>query len=306
MASRILGTREIPSEYWDAAQLVGRTPFMASMFDVRAHASYCMYVPTQHYALPRGEDASYGKMPLIVTVHGSGRRAERAREALVELADRTGAAVLAPLFPAGVGGDPNDSHNYKGLAYGGIRYDLVLLAMLDEVSSRWPGVDIEKIFLVGFSGGGQFVLRFFYLHPERVAALSVGAPGVVTQLNDGLAWPKGIQGVEEVFGGLKVNLSALRAVEHVQLIVGGNDIEEVGGGLLRWWREKSGGSDAVSRALGPSKLPNRKDALESLHREFQEAGIHSSFVVVDGAGHEHMKVIPKVIEVLEPLLRPRV
>jgi len=221
----------------------------------------------------------------------------------VELADATGAAVLAPLFPTGVGGDPNDSHNYKGLAYGGIRYDLILLAMLDEVAVRWPGIETRKVFLVGFSGGGQFVLRFFYLHPDRVAAVSVGAPGVVTRLDDALAWPKGVQGVEEVFGRLKVDIAALRAVGHVQVIVGGDDVEEVGGGLLQWFRERSGGSDAVSKALGSSTLPNRRDALESLHREFQGLGIHSSFVVVDGVAHENMKIAPKVIEFLEPLLK---
>lgn len=86
MATRILGTREISAEYWSAAQLVGCTPFIASTFDVRP--SLILHV--HHYEFP-GSDANANrrKMPLIVTVHGSGRRAERAREALVDLADRT-------------------------------------------------------------------------------------------------------------------------------------------------------------------------------------------------------------------------
>lgn len=277
-----------------------------------------MYVPKQHYRLPdpdpepgTGTDNSSSssnsrrrKLPLIVTIHGHGRRAERARESLVELADRTGSAVLAPLFPTGVGGDPNETHNYKMLAYGGIRYDLILLAMLDEVAARWPGIETDKVFLVGFSGGGQFALKFFYLHPRRVRAVSVGAPGVVTRLDRGLAWPRGIQGVEDLFGGLSVDVAALSAVAHVQLIVGGDDVGDVGGGLLQWFREKSGGSDAISRALGSSsKLPSRRDALEGLNQEFHKLGIPSSFVVVDGVAHENMKVVPKVIEFLEPLLQ---
>ena len=263
-----------------------------------------MYVPKQHYQDPKTTKTktSDRKLPLIVTVHGSGRRAERARDSLIGLADRTGAAVLAPLFPTGVGGDPNDTHNYKFVAYRGIRYDLILLAMLEEVAARWPGIATDKVFLVGFSGGGQFALRFFYLHPERVRAVSVGAPGVVTRLDAAVEWPRGIQGVEDVFGGLAVHVDALRHVEHAQLIVGGDDVEEVGGGLLQWLKEKNTISDPVSQAVGSSKLPSRRDALESLYHEFQAAGIPSSFVVVDGVAHENMKVLPSVVEFLEPLL----
>src|SRR4051812_6858827 len=97
-ATRLVGTSDIPQEHWAAAQLIGRTPFMASTLDPQAHASYCMYVPKQHYRIPDPSTASgtrNNRLPLIVTIHGSGRRAERARESLVALADRTGSAVLA-------------------------------------------------------------------------------------------------------------------------------------------------------------------------------------------------------------------
>ncbi|KAK5046253.1 hypothetical protein LTR84_008396 [Exophiala bonariae] len=297
--TRLLGTSDIPAEHWRAAQLIDRTPFIASTFEPRAQASYCMYVPKQHYELP---SITSRKLPLIVTIHGSGRRAERARESLVSLADRTGSAILAPLFPTGVGGDPNEAHNYKFLAYRGIRYDLILLAMLDEVAARWPGVATEKVFLVGFSGGGQFALRFFYLHPQRISAVSVGAPGVVTRLDPVVEWPRGIQGVGDVFGGLEVNVDKLKEVQHVQLIVGGDDVENVGGGLLQWLRMRNAMSDPLSQAVGSFQLPNRKEALESLYHEFLGAGIPSSFVVVDGVAHENMKVLPSIIEFLEPFL----
>ncbi|KAK9234061.1 hypothetical protein V1525DRAFT_414306 [Lipomyces kononenkoae] len=72
-----------------------------------------------------------------------------------------------------------------------MRYDLLLLAILDEVSLRCPAIDTSKVLLTGFSGGGQFVHRFTYLHPERLLAVNVGAPGSVTYLDDNRPWADG-------------------------------------------------------------------------------------------------------------------
>jgi pimeloyl-ACP methyl ester carboxylesterase len=287
-----LTTSDIPPEYWEDASLVGNTPFKAASFDQRA--SYCMYVPKKHYQVNPPH-----KIPLVVTIHGSGRDAAKCRDSLVDFADRVGAAVLAPLFPAGVN-DPNDTHNYKRLCYQGIRYDSILLAIIDEIAVRWPGIATEKFFLTGYSGGGQFALKFFYLHPAKLEAVSIGAPGVVTHLDDTLTWPGGTKGVEELFGGLSVDISGIRKVEGVQLIVGGDDVQKVGGGLLDWLR-RSGKAEEEVQAVGPSLL-NRKDALMGLHQEFESTHIRSEFQIVDGVAHDAMGVLSKVIEFLEPHL----
>lgn len=105
--------------------------------------------------------------------------------------------------------------------------------MIDEVAQRWPGIETEKFYLIGFSGGGQFVSRFFYLHSDRLLGLSIGAPGTVTSLDRSLEWPRGIKDVEEKFDGLTVDFGALRSVEHVQLLVGEQDIQPPGGRLLK-------------------------------------------------------------------------
>jgi poly(3-hydroxybutyrate) depolymerase len=148
--------------------LTGRTPLFACQTDQRF--SYCLYVP-------RDIDTSRPH-PLVVSVHGTERAVESYRDGFADLADKHQCVVLAPLFPAGIG-DPDDVHNYKTVDYRGIRFDLILLDMVAEVGARWP-VTTDRFYLHGFSGGGQFAHRFLYLHPNRLAGISVAAPGSIT------------------------------------------------------------------------------------------------------------------------------
>ncbi|MEJ7757326.1 MAG: hypothetical protein WKF83_14410 [Nocardioidaceae bacterium] len=73
---------------------------------------------------------------------------------------------MAPLFPAGII-EPDDIDNYKWLEYHGIRFDKILLAMVDEVAQKYH-LDARRFLLHGFSGGGHFAHRFFYLHATRL------------------------------------------------------------------------------------------------------------------------------------------
>src|SRR5690606_39266483 len=89
--------------------------------------------------------------------------------------------VLAPLFPAGMT-EPGELSSYKLIRHGGIDYDRVLLGMVAEVAARYRLAG-ERFYLHGFSGGGHFAHRFLYLHPERLAGVSIGAPGIVTLID---------------------------------------------------------------------------------------------------------------------------
>jgi predicted peptidase len=298
MSSRPFTTADIPRKYLKSAMLVGAVPFKASTYDQRA--SYCMYVPEKHYMPEVGSSNPSSKLPLIVTIHGTGRRAEQCRDVLVGLAESEKAAVLAPMFPAGVE-DPNDIHNYKTICYKNIRYDNLLLSIIDEVSVRWPGIETTKFFLIGFSGGGQFCLRFLYLRPNRLEAVSIGSPGRITHLDEGISWPNGIGEVRRVFDGKAVDRAAIGKVKAVQLIVGSNDTEIPGGGILEWLQEKRGLTKGVD-VLEPVLLC-RKETLIALHKELKSAYIHSTLRIVDGAGHETIKVLPDVVGFLEAQLR---
>ncbi|MGE0718724.1 MAG: PHB depolymerase family esterase, partial [Alphaproteobacteria bacterium] len=190
----------------------GKTTVYACRADQRF--SYCCYVPKAHEAGDR-------RLPLLVAVHGTGRGMTAYRDAFAAFAERHGVVVLAPLFPAGIT-SPDDLNSYKFLRAGDLHYDAVLLAMVAEAGQRWR-VDTERFALFGFSGGGHFAHRFFFLHPERLSAVSIGAPGVVTLLDFDHDFWVGVRDFEKVFGK-PVDLDAMRRVA-VQMVIGGNDTE---------------------------------------------------------------------------------
>ena len=58
--------------------------------------------------------------------------------------------------------------------------DLQLIAMVDDAIQRLAAKGIkanERFFMIGFSASGAFVSRFSAIHPERIMAAAIGAPG---------------------------------------------------------------------------------------------------------------------------------
>jgi len=271
MSRRLIGPRDLPEGHQGQQFLLGRTPLLASQFDQRF--SYCLYVPSKG---PRsGVD-----WPVVVAIHGTGRDVHDLREGLVALADNRQCVVVVPLFPGGID-HPNDLDNYKFIDFEEIRFDLVLISMLDEVAERF-GAAVGKVFLHGFSGGAQFVHRFAYLHPERLAALSIGAPGRTTLLDQAALWPDGTADTVERFG-IEVDLSALKEVP-AQIVVGSADIDP--GDLAPG---STGGATRVERA-------------ERLAANWRANGISVQFDVVAGAGHDREANLPLALKFLEARL----
>ena len=259
----------------------GKTTVFASQHDQRF--SYCLYVPDS-----LGPDPA----PLVVVQHGSERNFLLYRDHLAGFADEHRAVVLAPLFPAGID-DPDDVHNFKFIDYHGIRFDRALLAMVDEVAARFP-VDVSRFYLHGFSGGGQFAHRFFYLHPDRLAGLSVGAPGRVTLIDDATPWWLGTADLEQVFGqGL--DLEAARRVP-VLMVVGEDDVDT-------WEINNVGDSNWLDGAERAGET--RIDRLRTLERNWTGHGIDVRFALVPGVAHRGSLVLPAVREFFGELLRTR-
>jgi poly(3-hydroxybutyrate) depolymerase len=264
---------DLPAGHPGIAFLTGRTAFFALARDPRF--SYCLYVPTDH-------TTDGPPVPLVVTVHGTRRRAEALRDAFADFADRHNCVVLAPLFPAGITG-PNDVDGYKLLSPAGFRPDEALLHMVDEAAARWH-VRADRFHLHGFSGGGQFAHRFAYLHPHRLASLSVGAPGRVTLLDPTTTWWHGTADMTERFG-TDADPAALHGLP-VQLVIGEND------------------TDAAELAPDDERRPvtagaNRMERINALRANWREHGIDARLDIVPGSGHDHFAVLPAVQRFLE-------
>lgn len=320
---RFVSTAEVPPDYLKSAMLVGAIPFKALKSDPRV--SYTLHIPREHYNPgpsrqypPDSKDEDfelnpmYGLplLPLLVNVHGTGRNAEQCRDCLKDFAHSERVAILSPLFPAGID-SYTDLDNYKLLSYKTLRADLAFLEMLDEVALRWPGIATEKVIMMGFSGGGQFVQRFMYLHSQRLLLVSIGAAGRVTALDKGKRWPEGIQDVDEIFGpGTLVDKEVIARLP-IQLVVGGADNEVHGGdGFWKWLQEKK---DDLADEQGILKKPGernvaaprtgRLDTLKVLQMAWEEEGITSWLDVIEGVKHDSRGVLGKVQEFLKPILR---
>lgn len=261
----------------------GETSMFACRFDQRF--SYCLYVPARY----EESDAEY---PIVVAVHGSGRGAQHYRRELAELAEAHQCIILAPLFPCGII-EPRELDNYKFIKFHDIRFDRVLLAMVDEVAEIYR-VSTNRLLIHGFSGGGQFAHRFLYLHPDRLAAVSIGAPGRVTLLDDSLPWWLGTEDFAREFG-IEPDLHSLKQVA-VQMIVGADDTDTWEITMTRnspRWMPGSNDSGAT-----------RIERLMSLRDSFLRNGIAVQFDLVPGVAHEgcHPALIGRVKNFLSGVL----
>ncbi len=260
---------------------LGATAIHASAADPRFH--FAMYVPP---AVADGD-----KVELLVAIHGTSRTSFLDfRDGFAEFGRWNRVAVLCPVFPIGVLGDGARS-GYKYMEEGDIRYDQVLLAMIDEVAAKYRQ-DWSRFAMFGFSGGGHFTHRFAIMHPARLWAACIGAPGSVTLLDPTRDWWVGIRDLHARFG-LAFDAAALARLP-VQMLVGDADLEtwEIthapGGG---YWME--GANDAGR---------TRPERLHALAASFRAAGVDVRIDLLEGVSHDRMKAVPVAQDFLAGVL----
>lgn len=265
----------------------GRTTVQACAADPRF--SYCAYVPESY------DEHGTQVYRLLVAVHGTQRDNTGCRDAFIDLAERHQLIVLAPLFPGGMTA-PRELSSYKRLRGPdgtGPAYDQVLLAMIDEISAIYR-IDARRFSLYGFSGGAHFAHRFLYVHPERLEAVSIAAPGIVTVLDDEADWLAGVRNFEAVFGK-PMDLEAMRRVA-VHMVVGGDDSATWEIALSRdhpWWQP-------AFDAHGATRI----ERMETLKASYLAHGIGVVHDVVPGAGHRQAPLLPAVKSFLSAAIVP--
>jgi hypothetical protein len=118
---------------------------------------------------------------LVIMTTGAG---DKLKEAFQPFADKQGISILSPMFP-------REDSNYSFLHHNGVRYDDLLLQMIQEAKTQDASIVGDKFLLYGFGAAAQFVNRFTFLHASKLLGVSMGDPTNVTQLDDELDWPLG-------------------------------------------------------------------------------------------------------------------
>jgi len=251
----------------------GPTSIYSSKHDPRF--PYCLYVPP---SLGEGGE----KPELIVAMHGTGRGFTGYRDAFSAFARWNNCIILAPLFPIGVMGD-GYRDGFKYMREGNLRYDHVLLAIVEEVAERYR-LAFDRFGLFGYSGGGHFAHRFLMLQPNKLWGVSIGAPGSVTLLDPSRDWWVGTRNFAELFGQ-QLDIPAMKQVA-VQMVVGAADLET--------WEitHKPGGRNWMPDANHAGT--NRPERLASLRDNFASHGIAARFDLVPNTPHDGVKVVPVV------------
>jgi pimeloyl-ACP methyl ester carboxylesterase len=146
--------------------------------------------------LPGNSDGNQNEKRLYVVVHGYGARKDtlRGRQNVRRLATAWGErvdpypwVVIAPHFD-----ERRFNKDYQRLNRSGLRADARLNHLTDAITQILAfEKQKERILLLGFSGGGQFVHRYLAFHGHRVVRAVVGAPGWFMWPNPCLPYPLG-------------------------------------------------------------------------------------------------------------------
>ena len=252
----------------------GKTASLACQVDQRF--SYCLYVPrtyAQRAQAPR----------ILVAMHDTGRQNQPLRDLFAEYAESSNTIIIAPLFPGGII-VPGDLENYKYLRFHDIRFDEVLISMVEEVAARYC-VDGSRFSLFGFSGGAHFSHRFLYVHPDRLNTVIVASPGSVTLPTAKFQWWAGLQDFETIFG-MPVPWDRIRAVP-VHLMVGSKDVNPKGIVLS---------SDSPNWIVGADAAgANRLERLRSLFEQLKHSQAQVTFEELADIGHEVGPIVKAAI-----------
>lgn len=137
--------------------------------------SYLFYEPAQHAP----------NAPLVMLLHGSRQTPEDLRRAtgyaFERLADQHG---FIAVYPQGYKRRWNDCR--AGGRYAARRLDVDDVGFLAAIVKQLrvdAGVDSTRVFLAGYSGGGQLAFRVALEHPERVAGVAAFSANLPTDDN---------------------------------------------------------------------------------------------------------------------------
>lgn len=230
---------------------------------------YHLYVPTRG-----GRGAR-----VLVSVHGIAEQASAHMAHLQGLAETAGAVLVAPRFTRPVFRD----YQRLGRAGSGERADTALDRVIAEIG-RLTDAITGRIFLFGYSGGGQFVHRFAMAHPERVVAAVAVASGWYTFPDAGRRYPYGTRATKKL-PGVRFNPEAFLRVP-ILVAVGDADCERT-----RSMRQ----SEAVDLQQGLTRVERAERWVEAMSEAARAHGLPPAvrLLKIPGVGHSFVDCMEK-------------
>lgn len=210
------------------------------------------------------------------------------------ITDKLKVVVLMPVFPR-----PATEHNiYTHSLDRDVmltdkkefsRYDLQLLAMIQHAQEKLEKEKIKtekQVLMQGYSASGMFVNRFVFLHPDKVKAAAIGAPGgwaiaPAAKFKDKtLRYPVGTGDFKQV-SGKKFDLEKVRRVP-IFMILGGKDTNDAVPMGDAYDKEET---DVVMELFGKTPV-ERWEISKNLYRQ---AKLNAEFKLYPEADHQMTK-----------------
>lgn len=224
--------------------------------------------PEQHYYLYRPSGEIRGVM---ASVHGVSLNADSHISLLAPTAKRLGLILVAPLFAR----ERFPEYNLFGAEHQNSRGDLQFQRILAEVA-RVTGESTQRIFLCGYSAGGQFAHRYCLAYPEQIRAAVICSPGYYTFPTFDIPYPYGLQGMGETLGH---PIDVDRFLSLPMLVnVGDQDVLRTPS-LLQL--------ESVDRSQGTTRLERATRWFQAVEELTKDRGIQADhrFLILRGVGH---------------------
>jgi poly(3-hydroxybutyrate) depolymerase len=230
---------------------------------------------------------TYTDGPLVVVVHGSDRNASEHRDWAINLAERFGVLVVAPEF---------DKERFNDERYK--RTLGVLLAGVPQPRDKWTTNAIVRLvaavrtkesrpglpyYMIGHSGGGQFVVRMAFFMPHEAKGFVACNPGSYPFPWRDVNYPYGIGGLPAEL----VNDTALKRFHAapLTLYLGTGDV----------WQHASDYFDLNPDAMkqGPVRLARGQNFFETSQKIAAERGWAFNWRIVETPriGHDGMRML---------------
>ena len=166
------------------------------------------------------------------------------------------------------------------------RIDLQLIVVIDDARERLAieGINVDdKVLMMGFSSSGQFTNRFTLLHPDRIRAAAIGAPGgwlalPLKEWNEvKLRYPVGVWDLESLVGK-EFDFESFRKIP-LYIFMGDQDINDAVPMVDSYDPEDA---QLILQNFGDS-IMERWQFMENM---YESAGSKARFVLYPRVGHE--------------------